>query len=178
VTRLRIALAAAVLISCGVDASHPSPFASTTAQPTATSVRVTADDDLCARQTFERLIAAVNAADETRLATLFGGSFQWLGVMGAPSNEIAGSYEIRGALDALVAVGRSGETWTLKRLDVNGRGWHGGVDFGVEIRRSGPRLPKPFIESAGKGVLDCPAERVMLFGLGYGRVPRGADPRS
>jgi len=161
VTRLRIALAAAVLISCGVDASHPSPSASTTAQPTATSVRLTADDDLCARQTFERLIAAVNAADETRLKTTM--------LDPAPRKD---------ALDALVAVGRSGETWTLKHLDVNGRGWHGGVDFGVEIRRSGPRLPTPFIESAGKGVLDCPAERVMLFGLGYGRVPRGADPRS
>jgi hypothetical protein len=114
----------------------------------------------------------VNAADEGRLSTLIGGSFQWLGVTGAAS------YEVRGAVAALVAVGRSGESWTLRRLDVNGRGWHGGVDFGVEIRRSGPDLPKPFVESAGKGVLECPGQRLMLFGLGDGRVPRGVDPRS
>ena len=142
------------------------------AEPIAASVRLTADDERCARETFDRLIAAVNASDEARLASLLGGSFQWLGVTGAAS------YEVRGAVDALLAVGRSGERWGLKQLDVNGRGWHGGVDFGVEIRRSGPGLPMPFTESAGKGVLDCPAGRVMLFGLGEGRVPRGVDSRS
>ncbi len=89
-----------------------------------------------------------------------------------------GELEVRGAVETLLAVGRSGERWTLKQLDVNGRGWHGGVDFGVEIRRSGPSVPTPFVESAGKGVLDCPSQRVMLFGLGYGRVPRGVDSRS
>ena len=169
---LRIALVSAVLFSCSADSAHPTPSVSSVPEPIATNVRLTADDERCARQTFDGLIAAVNTSDEARLASLFGGSFQWLGVTGAAS------YEVRGAVDALLAVGRSGERWALKQLDVNGRGWHGGVDFGVEIRRSGPGVPTPFMESAGKGVLDCPAGRVMLFGLGVGRVPRGADPRS
>ena len=169
---LRIALVSAVLVSCSADSFDPSPSATTVAQPSAASVRLTADDERCARRTFDALIAAVNASDEPQLASLFGGSFQWLGVTGAAS------YEVRGAVEALLTAGRSGERWTLQRLDVNGRGWHGGVDFGVEIRRSGPGLPKPFLASAGKGVLDCPAGRVMLFGLGSGRVPRGWDSRS
>src|SRR5439155_23449856 len=102
VTGLRFALAAAILISCGVDMRRSSPSASTSAQPSAPSVRLTADDDLCARRTFDALIAAVNASDEARLASLFGGSFQWLGVTGAAS------YEVRGAVEALAVIGRSG----------------------------------------------------------------------
>jgi hypothetical protein len=174
---LRIALAVVVLASCGADSGHPSPSASTFAQPTAASVRLTADDEHCARRTFDALITAVNASDEQRLSSLLRGSFQWLGVTSARNLEVSGSYEVKGAIDSLLEIGRSGETWTLKRLDVNGRGWHGGGDFGIEIRRAGPDLPKPYVEAAGKGVLDCPAERVMLFGLGYGRVPRSADQR-
>jgi hypothetical protein len=122
--------------------------------------RIAAEDEQCARRTFETLIAAVNAADEARLASLFGRSFQWLAVKGAAT------YEVPTAIERLLAVRRAGEQWELKRLDVNGRGSHGGVDFGVVIRRSGPNVPDPFRDAAGKGVLDCPAERVMLFGLG------------
>jgi hypothetical protein len=175
---LRIALAVVALVSCGADSGNPSPSASTIAQPIAASVRVTADDERCARRTFDALIAAVNSSDEGRLSSLVGGSFQWLGVTSTRNFDVAGSYELKGAIEVLLAIGRSGETWTLKRLEVNGRGWHGGVDFGIEIRRAGPDLPRPYVEAAGKGVLDCPAERVMLFGLGYGRVPRSADQRS
>ena len=102
----------------------------------------------------------MNAADEARLASLFGRSFQWLAVKGSAT------YEVPAAIERLLAVGRAGEQWELKRLDVNGRGSQGGVDFGVVIRRSGPHVPDPFRDAAGKGVLDCPAERVMLFGLG------------
>jgi hypothetical protein len=134
-------------------------------------------DEQCARRTFDRLIAAVNAADEGGLSSLVGSS-QWIGVMSADNLQVKGSDEVKGAIEALLTIGRSGEIWTLKHLDVNGRGWHGGVDFGIEIRRTGPDLPRPYLEAAGKGVLDCPAERVLLFGLGYGRVPRAADPRS
>jgi hypothetical protein len=127
---------------------------------TADSSRIAADDERCAQQTFETLVAAVNAMDEARLASLFGRSFQWLAVKGAAT------YEVPAAVERLLAVGRSGEHWELKRLDVNGRGSHGGVDFGVVIRRTGTGVPDPFRDAAGKGVLDCPAERVMLFGLG------------
>lgn len=102
----------------------------------------------------------MNAVDEARLASLFGRSFQWLAVKGTTT------YEVPGAVERLLAVGRSGEHWELQRLDVNGRGHHGGVDFGVLIRRSGPAVPDPSRDAAGKGVLDCPAERVMLLGLG------------
>ncbi len=178
VTWLRIALVCVVFVSCGADSGHPSPSAATIVEPATASVRLTADDERCARRTFDALIAAVNASDERRLSSLVGGSFQWLGVTSTRSFEVAGSYEVKGAIDVLLAIVRSGETWTLKRLDVNGRGWHGGVDFGIEIWRAGPDLPRPYVEAAGKGVLDCPAERVMLFGLGYGRVPRGVDSRS
>jgi hypothetical protein len=178
VRSLRIALAVVVLASCGADSGHPSPSASTFAQPTAASVRLTADDELCARRTFDALITAVNASDEQRLSSLLRGSFQWLGVTSARNLEVSGSYEVKGAIDSLLEIGRSGETWTLKRLHVNGRGWHGGVDFGIEIRRAGPDLAKPYVEAAGNGVLDCPAVRGRLFGLGYGRVPRSADQRS
>jgi hypothetical protein len=138
------------------------PASTNAAAPAATEdpSRIAADDERCARRTFETLIAAVNAVDEARLASLFGRSFQWLAVKGAAT------YEVPRAVERLLTVGRSGEHWELQRLDVNGRGSHGGVDFGVVIRRSGPAVPDPFRDAAGKGVLDCPAERVMLFGLG------------
>ena len=154
-------LLTAALLACSAEQA-PLTAATNARAPAVTgdSTRIAAEDEGCAQRTFETLVAAVNAMDEARLASLFGRSFQWLAVKGAAT------YEVPVAVERLLAVGRSGEQWELKRLEVNGRGSHGGVDFGVVIRRSGPGVPDPFRDAAGKGVLDCPAERVMLFGLG------------
>lgn len=153
-------LLAGALLACTAQQTPLTRTSNAGAAATQDTSRIAADDERCARRTFETLIAAVNDADAGRLNSLFGQSFRWLTVKGAAT------YEIKNAVERLLAVGRSGEHWELTRLDVNGRGSHGGVDFGVVIRRSGPGVPDPFRDAAGKGVLDCPAKRVILFGLG------------
>ena len=146
------------LAACQAD----TPVRATPAAPTArVDLLVSGDDDRCARSTFDSLIDALNRADQARLAYLVGGSFVSLTVQGSTT------YESRVAVDRLLTVGRSGERWSLTRLDVNGRdSYFNGVHYGVVIRRSGPDVKDPYVDSAGKGVLDCPAGRVLIFGLG------------
>ncbi|HYK97586.1 MAG TPA: hypothetical protein VEU77_04260, partial [Candidatus Acidoferrales bacterium] len=67
------------------------------------------------------------------------------------------------AVARLLARGRAGERWSLVALDVTGRGGIGGVNFGVRLQRSGPGLPQPFKLSEGKGALDCPDGRFLIF---------------
>jgi hypothetical protein len=153
---------AAALVGCNAETAPATGVAvPNAAAPTPDASRLAADDELCSRRTFETLIVAVNASDEARLASLFGGSFLWLTLKGSTS------YESRVAVHRLLAVGRSGERWSLTHLDVNGRGsYYEGVNYGVVIRRSGPGVKDPQVDSAGKGVLDCPGGRVRIFGLG------------
>jgi hypothetical protein len=160
VRSLRIALAAVVLVSCGADSDHPSPSASTVAQPSAASVRLTADDERCARDTFGTFITAVNKGNRSLLTPLLSGAFMWVTFPGSTT------HDARDAVERLLMVSASGEQWDLRHLDVNGRGWHGGIDFGVVIRRTGTSAPTPHRDFAGKGVIDCPAGKIQLFGLG------------
>jgi hypothetical protein len=156
-----LVLAVVALAACQADTPVPSAPAAPTAGGGLGGLLVSGDDDRCARSTFDSLIDAVNGADEARLAYLVGGSFISLTVQGSTT------YESRVAVDRLLAVGRSGERWSLTRLDVNGRdSYYKGVHYGVVIRRSGPDVKDPYVDSAGKGVLDCPAGRVLIFGLG------------
>ena len=153
-------LAVVILVSCGADSGHPSPSASTTAQPSTASVRLAADDERCARDTFGTFITAVNKGDRSLLTPLLGGAFMWVTLQGSTT------YDARDAVERLLSVSASGQQWELRRLDINGRGWHGGIDFGVVIRRTGPTLPTPHRDSGGKGIIDCPGGKFRLFGLG------------
>jgi len=157
---LRIALAVVVLASCRADSGHPYPSASTFAQPGATSIRLIADDERCARDTFGTFITAVNNGDRSLLTPLLNGAFVWVTFQGSTT------YDADDAIERLLTVSASGQQWELRELDINGRGWHGGIDFGVVIRLTGPDLPSPIRDAAGKGVIDCPRGKIQLFGLG------------
>jgi hypothetical protein len=102
----------------------------------------------------------VNKGNRTLLTPLLGGAFMWVSVQGSTT------YDARDAVERLLAVSASGQQWELRQLDLNGRGWHGGIDFGVVIRRTGAGVPAPHRDSAGKGVIDCPGGTILLFGLG------------
>jgi hypothetical protein len=171
VSVLRTLLIGALLVACGPDPSLAATPGS--AQRTATveserllggsvvAVGLSVDDERCARSIFDVLMNAVNKSNEQLLSRLFSGSFESLTGIGG-----AATYDSREAVSRLLAVARGGERWELRRLELNGRGWHGGIDYGVQIRRYGPSVPAPYRDSAGKGVLDCPEGRIRLFGLG------------
>lgn len=118
----------------------------------------------------QALVAAINDGDEGRLSQLVGTSI-W-GSLTLSGSTLAQPEE---AVAALLERNRAGERWGLGRFDFNGRGWDGGIHFGLIVRRSGPDLPSPYIENAGGGVLDCPEGRLRVLGIG-GAVPlRGSE---
>jgi hypothetical protein len=117
-------------------------------------------DERCARDTFVALVTAVNKGNRGVLTSLVSGEFMSLTLWGSTT------YERRDAVERLLTISGSKEQWEIRHFDVNGRGSRGGVDFGVVIRRTGPGVPEPFRDWAGKGVLGCPAGGVMIFGLG------------
>ncbi|TMB62152.1 MAG: hypothetical protein E6I57_03425 [Chloroflexi bacterium] len=98
------------------------------------------------------LIRAMNEADEARLKLLLGSASVGIGEQAAmyPDETVA----------RLVARARDGERWTLIRLDVNGRGGAGGVNFGVRLQRS---VSGRTIDSTGKGAVECPEEKFLIF---------------
>ena len=58
----------------------------------------------------------------------------------------------------------AGERWRLVNVDAGvSPGWHGGVDFAMEIERA---WPDRSLVSIGKGALDCDARKIFVFGLG------------
>lgn len=126
----------------------------------------------CAEATLRSLVAAFNDGDDVRLSRLVGTSI-W------GSLTLPGSISTRPeeAVAALLTRSRAGERWSLTRFDFNGRGWDGALHFGLVVRRTAPDLPSPFVDSAGKGALDCPAGRVLVLGLGTGIPPRVADAK-
>jgi hypothetical protein len=115
-------------------------------------------DRACADKTITTFFDAVNLANEAVLKDVLRSAS-----VGVSGPAFAGPDE---AVAALLARSRAGERWALVTLDVNGRGWHGGIDFGLRMRRSGPGLPSPSSIASAKGVLDCPAGRVTLFYVG------------
>jgi len=155
---LRYVLLASLVLGCTADRASP---AIATASPVETGVNpVSAQDNACARKTVDRLIAAMNRADEPELGDLLRSSaFNW--AASGRTTTTPGD-----AVTLLMTRSRQGERWVLRSLDVNGRGWHGGIDFGLQLRRSAPDLAAPYVESAGKGVLDCPEQRFRILGLG------------
>lgn len=151
-------LVCAALLSCTVGPTPTPVETSGTALASSPSARVSDDDERCSRATFAHLLASVNAADEAGLRDLLRYASVTL-----PDRV---NYSTDGAVTELLARSRAGERWTLVTLDINGRGWHGGIDFGVVIRRTAPDLGRSSIDAPGKGVLDCPDARFRLFGLG------------
>ncbi|MGH2492236.1 MAG: hypothetical protein ACRDF9_12070 [Candidatus Limnocylindria bacterium] len=127
-------------------------------------------DRRCAEATLGLLVAAVNDGDDARLSQLMGTS-----IWGSLSISGPTLWKPEEAVAALLELNRSGERWTLMRLDFNGRGWDGGVHFGLVVRRAGPDLPPPYVESTGKGVLDCPEGRLRILGIGSALAPRGTE---
>lgn len=141
------------------SATAPSsgPAADVTGAPTA--------DRECAEQTLRGLASAVNDRDEGELARRLAETVS----LTLPGRRAFNRQE---AVAALVERAHADERWTFVSIDTNGRGWHGGIDIGVLLRRSGPSLPAPYIESPGKGVLDCPDGRVRILGIGDPLPPK------
>jgi hypothetical protein len=128
---------------------------SPTAAPTA---NMTIADRDCAQGTIKALVDGLNAGDQTRLSGLLRASA--VGLLGRTTQTPEESVAF------LMERSRAGERWTLSGVQLNGRGWHGGIDFGLTLRRTAPDLPAPFVAAAGKGVIDCPAGRITLLYMG------------
>jgi hypothetical protein len=110
-------------------------------------------DRVCVEDAVRALFAAMNVADEVGLRRLLGSASFGIG-------EGAVMYPEEG-IARLVARSRAGERWSLLRLDVNGRGGAGGVNFGLRMQRAGPGIPIADVD--GKGALDCPGEKFLVF---------------
>ena len=98
------------------------------------------------------LVRAMNEADEPTLKMLLGAASVGIGEPAAmyPEETVA----------RLVARSRDGERWSLIRLEVNGRGGAGGVNFGVRLQRS---VNGRTIDSGGKGAVECPEGKFLIF---------------
>src|SRR5206468_5031171 len=150
------ALALAVIACTLACTSAPtsSTIASATAPTTSNEPAASVDpaDRACMERAMNSLIRAMNEADEARLKLLLGSASVGIGEQAAmyPDETVA----------RLVARARDGERWTLIRLDVNGRGGAGGVNFGVRLQRS---VSGRTIDSTGKGAVECPEEKFLIF---------------
>jgi hypothetical protein len=140
----------------------PSPIPSTFVAPVARSA---AESTACARSLLTSFIDAFNRGDSAQLETFFSTTqgaqtFQWFVTPGTPA------YGPRmSQLPQYFATWRAaGERWRLVNVDAGASpGWHGGVDFAMEIERA---WPDRSLVSIGKGALDCDARTIFVFGLG------------
>ena len=152
-----------LIASCGATPTFAPglPAASATAAtPTLAEevAQVDPRDRQCVEQTLSALVNGVNRADEPRLDEILrSASFGLSGQAATGPDD---------AVTQLLSRSRSGERWTLVSMQVSGRGWDGNVHFSVRLQRSGPGLPQPYADQAGKGSLDCPAGRVSILFIG------------
>jgi hypothetical protein len=159
---------AAVIVGC--SPSIPAAPHASNAVRTALSVTTRDVDERCARDAFVTFMTAVNKGNRSLLTSTLSGSFMWLTL------ESSTTYDRLDAVESLLRLSRVGQQWELRNIDVNGRGWHGGIDFGVVVRRTGGDVPPPHRDAVGKGVIEpCPDGRVRLFGLGIDLAPRGTE---
>jgi hypothetical protein len=110
-------------------------------------------------------IDAFNRGDSAQLATFFSSTqgampFKWFVTPGTPAYGPGISQ-----LPQYFATWRAaGERWRLVSVEAGeSPGWHGGVDFAMEIERA---WPDRSVMSPGKGALDCDARKIFVFGLG------------
>jgi hypothetical protein len=110
-------------------------------------------------------IDAFNRGDSAQLETFFSTTegvmpFKWFVTPGTPAHGPGMSQ-----LPQYFATWRAtGERWRLVKIDAGASpGWHGGVDFAMEIERTWPDRSRV---SIGKGALDCDARKIFVFGLG------------
>jgi hypothetical protein len=110
-------------------------------------------------------IDAFNRGDSAQLETFFSTTegvmpFKWFVTPGTPVHGPGMSQ-----LPQYFATWRAtGERWRLVKIDAGASpGWHGGVDFAMEIERTWPDRSRV---SIGKGALDCDARKIFVFGLG------------
>lgn len=127
-------------------------------------------DERCVRDAFVTFMTAVNKGNRSLLTSTLSGSFMWLTL------ESSTTYDRADAVERLLRLSRVGQMWELRNIDVNGRGWHGGIDFGVVVRRTGGDVPSPHRDAIGKGVIEpCPNGTLRLFGMGIDLAPRGTE---
>lgn len=158
--------AAIVDARAGLPTTPPAPDAA----PGAMNATTSEVAERCARDALVTFMTAINKGNRTLLTPMAGGAFMWLALGGSTT------YDRADAVERRLSVSRIGEQWQLRQLDVNGRGWHGGIDFGVVVRRTGGDVPPPHRNAAGEGVIEpCPDGRVRLFGLGIDLAPRGTE---
>ena len=153
--RIAVAALAFALIACSSPASS-TVIASSTA-PSVQATRLSEQDTACGKNTFGRLVAAVNSADEQGLRELLRGASLTIDRV---------NYGGEDAAPAMLRRAQAGERWNLICIDLNGRGSHGGIDFGVVLRRVAPDLPSGSVEGSGKGVILCPEQVFAIIGVG------------
>jgi hypothetical protein len=161
--RLFLAFALA-LAGCTSTVSRlaPSPTPSAFVAPVARSA---AESTACARSLLSSFVDAFNRGDSAQLETFFSTTqgamtFKWFVTPETPAYGPGMSQ-----LPQYFAAWRAaGERWRLVDVDAGASpGWHGGVDFAMEIERA---WPDRSLVSIGKGALDCDARKIFVFGLG------------
>jgi hypothetical protein len=160
-----LALSLFLLSGC-TSATAPLPPPSPTLSPLATRVQRSASESTeCARSVLSSFIDAFNRGDSAQLATFFSTArgattFKWFVTPETPAYG-PGVLQLP---DYFARWRVSGERWRLVGVDAGASpGWHGGVDFAMEIERT---WPDRSMVNGGKGALDCDARTIFVFALG------------
>jgi hypothetical protein len=130
-----------------------------------TLARSAAESTECARSVLGSFIDAFNRGDSAQLSSFFSPSrgvtpFKWFVTPETPAYGPGIAQ-----LPYYFATWRSaGERWRLMIVQASASpGWHGGVDFAMEIERT---WPDRSMVNGGKGALDCDAGKIFVFSLG------------
>lgn len=126
-----------------------------------------------------RFFDAFNRGDQTALARFFPAQaagamsngqrtqFQWYSVTEGNPQAGGNNFTARN-LDELLAyfARRHGqhERLELRSLQINGRGWHGGIDFQYALTRAANDLPARVVE--GKGSINCDDQTIFVWSMG------------
>jgi hypothetical protein len=152
-----------VLVLAGCT-SAPLPT-STASTADTRPARSAAESTECAYSLLSSFIDAFNRGDATELTTFFSTTrgtttFKWFVTPETPAYGPGISQ-----LPHYFATWRSaGERWRVASVEAGASpGWHGGVDFAMEIERT---WPDRSTLNGGKGALDCDARKIFVFSLG------------
>lgn len=154
-----------VLAACTSTALPTSSPVLTAAAYKPAVARSAAESTECVRVVLNSFINAFNRGDAAELATFFSrtegaSTFKWFVTPETP----AYGPGISQLPDYFATWRAAGERWRLVTVDASASpGWHGGVDFGVEIERA---WPDRSVVHPGKGALDCDAHKIFVFALG------------
>ena len=157
-----LVLVLAACTSAAVPTVSVSPTASVATAPVTRSAKESTE---CARSVLNAFIEAFNRGDSAQQSTFFSTTqgaptFKWFVTPETP----AYGPGVSQLPDYFATWRNAGERWRLMNVEAGASpGWHGGVDFAMEIERT---WPDRSMINGGKGALDCDARKIFVFSLG------------